>query len=76
MNFPRVRRSDLLRITFDRWKTRVPTIFGVVGFTIMRFGLIHGEHLMPFFVMVYALMVIGYAAIVYAIIRFWQRRKK
>ncbi len=43
----------------------------------MRFGLIiHGENLMPFLIIVYLLMVISYAAIVYALIRFWQNRKK
>jgi len=43
----------------------------------MRFGLIiHGENLMPFLINVYLLMVISYAAIVYALIRFWQNRKK
>ena len=74
--FPRVSRPDL-GSTLDRRKTKVPTILEAQGLTIMRFGLIiHGENLMPFLIIVYLLMVISYAAIVYALIRFWQNRKK
>jgi hypothetical protein len=37
---------------------------------------IHGEYLMPFILFLYALAVIGWTAIVYALIKFWQSRKK
>ena len=42
----------------------------------MSFINIHGEHLMRFILVLYGLAVIGWAAIVYALIKFWQSRKK
>ena len=42
----------------------------------MNFSYIHGEYLMPFILGLYALAVIGWSAIVYALIKFWQSRKK
>ena len=36
----------------------------------------HGEQLMPFLLLLYALAVIGLTAIVYILIKFWQSRKK
>ena len=42
----------------------------------MNFSYIHGEGLMPFIVLMYALAMIVWTAIVYALIKFWQSRKK
>jgi len=36
----------------------------------------HGEHLVAFYLTFYALVVVGWCAIVYALIKFWQSRKK
>ena len=42
----------------------------------MSFLYIHGEGLIPFMVVMYALGMIAWTAIVYGLIKFWQRRKK
>jgi hypothetical protein len=42
----------------------------------MSFLYIHGERLMPFIVVMYALGMIIWAATIYGLITFWQRRKR
>jgi len=42
----------------------------------MSVSLIHGENLISFIVVLYALAIISWTAIVYALIKFWQSRKK
>ena len=42
----------------------------------MSLSYIHGEGLIRFVLVMYALAVIVWTAIVYALIKFWQSRKK
>jgi uncharacterized membrane protein len=42
----------------------------------MSFSYIHGENLISFIVVLYALAVIAWTAIVWMLIKLWQSRKK
>ena len=42
----------------------------------MSFSYLHGEYVVPFMLALYGLAIIGWAAICYALIKFWQNRKK